>query len=189
MPCGGWGSPIKKTLNHPRADHAERMAFLCGIIRYRLLGKPIVYLDESGFAVDSPRTHGYARRGKRCHSTKDWHAKGRLNAIGAIVGFALLTVCLFDCNIDSDIFYAWLADDLLPKAPSGSVIVMDNAAFHKRSDMIGIIEGAGHIVLFLPPYSPDLNPIEQKWAQVKAIRRRGNCSPHDLFSDQKYANL
>jgi len=87
----------KKTLFHPRANEVDRLTFWWKIIEYRLQARPIVYLDESGFALNSPRTHGYTRRGKRCYDKKDWHSIGRLNAIGAIVGFIFLTVCLFDC--------------------------------------------------------------------------------------------
>jgi transposase len=57
---------------------------------------------------------------------------------------------------------------------------MDNATFHKRKKMIELIE-KGHILEYLPPYSPDLNPIEKKWAQAKAIRRQQNCSIDNLF--------
>jgi len=163
---------------------------LCEIIRYKIKGIPIVYLDESGFAVDSPRTHGYSAEGSRCYAAKDWHARGRLNAIGAIIGFVLLTVCLFDCNINSDIFYAWLTKDLLPKIPTNAVIVMDNASFHKRKDMTEAIKNAGHTPLFLPPYSPDLNPIEHKWAEAKAKRRKERCNVNEFFSScEYYANL
>ncbi|MDZ5762708.1 IS630 family transposase domain protein [Candidatus Cyrtobacter comes] len=70
---------------------------------------------------------------------------------------------------------------LLPNLPEKSVIVMDNAAFHK--DMQQIIQDAGHILLYLPPYSPDLNPIEKKWAQAKQIRRSTNYSINQLFND------
>jgi len=112
---------------------------------------------------------------------KDWHARGRINAIGAIIGFSFLTVCLFEANINSDVFYAWITKDLLPKLSVSSVIVMDNAPFHKRADIIKDIEEAGHILELLPAYSPDLNPIEKKWAQAKAIRRRERCSPDELF--------
>ena len=62
-----------------------------------------------------------------------------------------------------------------------SYIVMDNATFHKRSDIIESIEQAGMIVLFLPVYSPDLNPIEHQWAQLKNIRRREQCDVEELF--------
>lgn len=152
--------------------------------------RPIVYLDESGFALDAPRTHGYSPRGKRCYGQHDWHGKGRLNAIGAILAFKLITVELWDCTIDSDVFLAWVRNALLPSAPVQSIIVMDNATFHKRSDIIHIIEEEGHTIEFLPPYSPDLNPIEKKWAQAKARRRQRRCMPFELFSSaSSYADL
>lgn len=128
-----------------------------------------------------PRTHGYAPVGKRCHGIKDWNARGRTNAIGALIGKALLTVGLFNTNVNADVFTAWLKQDLIPKLPKNAVLVMDNATFHKRSDTLQAIEKAGHTALFLPPYSPDLNPIEQKWAQAKALRRRKTCSIDQLF--------
>ncbi len=59
---------------------------------------------------------------------------------------------------------------------------MDNATFHKGKEMIKIIEDSGHTLLYLPPYSPDLNNIEKKWAQAKQIRRSKNCSIDELFS-------
>ncbi len=131
-----------------------------------------------------PRTHGYAFRGKRCYGVCDWHARGRCNVIGAIIGFCFLTVSLFEGNINSDIFFAWLEQDLLPKVQRQSVLVMDNARFHKRQDMLDLIESKGLILAFLPPYSPDLNPIEKKWAQAKAIRRKLRCNDiEQLFKD------
>jgi len=129
-----------------------------------------------------PRINGYSKKGQRCYGTQDWHARGRINAIGAIIGMTFLTVSLFNGNVNSDVFYAWLTQDLLPKVPQGSVIVMDNASFHKRNDMIDAIEASHCIVEFLPPYSPDLNPIEHKWAQAKAIRKQHRCSVEELFS-------
>lgn len=59
---------------------------------------------------------------------------------------------------------------------------MDNASFHKRDDMIRAISQDGHTPEFLPPYSPDLNPIERKWAQTKSIRRKFKCDPYQVFS-------
>ena len=131
-----------------------------------------------------PRTHAYAKIGERCYGKQDWQAKGRTNVIGAYCDKKMLTTCLFDCNIDSDCFYSWLVDDLIPKLPEQSVLVMDNATFHKRQDMIHAIRQAGHKELFLPPYSPDLNPIEHAWAQAKSIRRKYQCSVPEVF--QKY---
>jgi transposase len=141
-------------------------------------------LDESGFASDMPRTHGYCAKGKRCFGTQDWNAKGRTNVIGAIIGKLMLTVMLFTSNIDADVFYGWVKQDLLPKCPPNSVIVMDNATFHKRKDIQALIINAGHTLEYLPPYSPDLNPIEPKWAHAKAIRRKYQCSIDDLFKNK-----
>ena len=139
-------------------------------------------MDESGFAQDTPRTHGYSPRGERCYGIHDWHAKGRINAIGAILGFVFLTVTLFEGSINSDVFYAWLIHELIPVLPMNAVVVMDNASFHKRADMLEAIEQSGCQLEYLPPYSPDFNPIEKKWAQVKAIRKRERCDVDALFS-------
>lgn len=92
--------------------------------------------------------------------------------------------------IDSEVFYTWLKKDLIPKLPKESIIVMDNATFHKRTDMKEIIQKNNHILLFLPPYSPDLNPIEHKWSEAKSIRRKVRYSVDELFIDHMtYINL
>lgn len=128
-----------------------------------------------------PRTHGYAPVGERCFGQHDWNAKGRINVIGALLNNELLTVTLVDGSIDADVFHAWLRHELLPELPDNSVVVMDNAAFHKRDDIQEAVTSCGHELEFLPPYSPDLNPIEHKWAQAKALRRKQRCSVDELF--------
>ena len=133
-----------------------------------------------------PRTHGYSPRGKRCVGKQDWNAKGRATVIGALVGSALPTVTLFSCNSDSDVFHAWTTHDPIPKLPDEAVIVMDNAAFHKRADTKAAIEKAGHRLEYLPPYSPDLNPIEHKWAQAKAIGRKTGKPTEQVFESELY---
>ena len=74
------------------------------IAAYEAQGQSIAYLDESGFAVDTPRTHGYSLKGTRCFGTCDWHARGRINVIGACVDLTFINVMLFEGNIDSDVF-------------------------------------------------------------------------------------
>ena len=85
-------------------------------------------------------------------------------------------------TVNAAVFNGWLEAMLLPELTQPSVIIMDNAAFHKHPTTRALIEAAGHTLLYLPPYSPDLNPIEQRWAQLKALRRRTNCSPEELLS-------
>ena len=94
-----------------------------------------------------------------------------------------LTIALFDGRVNSDVFYAWLIQELWPKTPAGTVIVMDNASFHQRHDMLEAISANQCQAEFLPPDSPDLNPIEHKWAQAKAVRRRYRCAIDELFSE------
>ena len=132
-----------------------------------------------------PRTHGYAAKGKRCFGSHDWGAKGRTNAIGALLGGLLLTVSLFDTTINTPIFDAWVKEDLMPKLPPHSVVILDNATFHKGKAMKKALDQAGHTLLYLPTYSPDLNPIEHKWAQAKALRRKRKCSIENLFKCKK----
>jgi len=128
-----------------------------------------------------PRTHGYSLKGHRCYGKHDFGAKGRTNVIGALLGKTLLTVSLFNTTINTDVFTSWVYQDLLPKLPKESVIIMDNAVFHKNKDMKDKIFKAGHTLEYLPTYSPDLNPIEHKWAQAKKLRRKTQKNIHKLF--------
>ena len=132
-----------------------------------------------------PRRYGYSPIGQRCFGQQNWGAKGRTNVIGALLSGLLLTVTLLMSNVNSEVFYTWITQELLPQLPNRGVVVMDNASFHKRLDIQNAIRGAGHILLFLPPYSPQLNPIEHKWAQAKAIRKQKQCSISDIFTRYK----
>lgn len=129
-----------------------------------------------------PRTHGYSIQGQRCYGKHDWGAKGRTNAIGALIGSAIIAIGLISGSVNTVVFTSWVEQILLPNLPPKSVIVMDNASFHKGKEMQQILENSGHILLYLPPYSPDLNHIEKKWAQAKHIRRTTNCSIEDIFN-------
>ena len=143
---------------------------------------PICYLDESGHALDMPRTHGYSDKGKRCYGKHNWGAKGRTNVIGALIDKVLFAVGLFTCNVDTAVFTTWMKHFLLPNLNTTTAIVMDNATFHKNIDMLKMIRDAGHIIEFLPPYSPDLNNIEHKWFEKKAYIKKYNCSVEQSYA-------
>ena len=102
----------------------------------------------------------------------------------------LFALDYFETNINSIVFYHWCKHKLIPSLKTKCLIVMDNASFHKRQDMVTAINHAGCVLEFLPPYSPALNPIEHKWAQAKAIRKKYRCSVDELFSvHSEYAKL
>lgn len=81
--------------------------------------------------------------------------------------------------MDKVLFNFWLANFLIPETKPGDVLIMDNAAFHKSEETKAIVEEADCELLFLPPYSPDLNPIEKCWANIKAFIRK---SKHQFSS-------
>ncbi|WP_301282772.1 IS630 family transposase [unidentified bacterial endosymbiont] len=172
---------MKKTLQPPKADDEQRLCFQTRLQKYREEGCEIIDVDESGFAKDMPRCRGYSIRGKRCYGKQAWQAKGLTHVIGALLNNKLMTICTFQSTIDSEVFNAWVTQDLLPKTSLGAIIVMDNASFHKKEATQTAIEEAGCTLEFLPTYSPDLNPIEHKWAQEKAIRRKLRCSVDEIF--------
>ncbi|GFN46852.1 transposase [Candidatus Regiella insecticola] len=140
-------------------------------------------MDESGFAHDMPRLYGYSVKGKRCYGQHDWHAKARTNVIGAQLNGKLTTVSTFDCHINSDIFHAWVMQDLLPKSPQGAVIVMDNVSFHKRQDTQAAIQKAGFILEYLPTYSPDRNRGQTLKTVISVVR--GWVNYHGISDNQR----
>ena len=76
----------------------------------------------------------------------------------------------FNGTCNADVFNEWLASELLPALKPETVIVLDNAAFHKSRLTVDLVKLAGCRLLFLPPYCPHLNPIEKLWANIKRIR-------------------
>lgn len=141
-----------------------------------------MYVDESGFAHDMPRTHVYSPVGDRCYGTQDWNAKGRKNVIAGLCGTSLIGCGIVEANVDTAVFNVWIEKILMPDLPNNSIVVMDNASFHKSQKTKELLESNEHEIEFLPPYSPDLNPIENKWAQAKSIRRKQDCDIFQLFA-------
>lgn len=127
-----------------------------------------MFLDESGFAHDTPQNPGTPS--KELGGADDWGEKGCTNGIGALFAGALLTVSLFGTTVHTMVFSAWVIQDLIPKMPEKSVVTMDNATFHKGADMVKSLESAGHMLLYLPPYLPYLNPIEKKMGTRKVSK-------------------
>lgn len=124
-------------------------------------------MDETGFAPGTNRSHGYSIKGSRIYGNVDSNRRPRTSLIGGYRDNKLIAPVLFNGNCNTNTMNIWLKDHLLPDLNPGSVIVMDNAAFHKSQETRDIIKEAGCFVLFLPPYSPHLNPIEKLWANIK----------------------
>ena len=160
------------------------MLFQNKIEKYESENRILSYIDDSGFAFDIPRRYGYSKVGDRCYGSYNWHAKGKENIIGALINNSLTACGTVHGNIDSDTFNIWLEKILIPELPKNSVVIMDNTSFYESIKTKEILTKPGHELEFLPPCSLNFNPVEHKSAQVKAIRRKHNCSTLELF--QKY---
>jgi transposase len=97
----------------------------------------------------------------------------RLSVIAALNQKKLIAPFRFEGYCDSEVITTWAKECLAPCLKSGQTVILDNASFHKASKIKAIVESAGCNLLYLPPYSPDLNPIEPYWGVMKArIRKR-----------------
>lgn len=133
----------------------------------------VVYLDETGFDQYLYRTHGRAPKGVKVEGFVSGKRFRRTSLVAGLVNRkTLIAPFQYEETMDSDFFEYWFATQLLPELPENSVIVMDNARFHRKSQLKVILSGTGHRLLFLPPYSPDLNPIEKYWATLKKKMRK-----------------
>ena len=147
----------------------KRATYLTKLSHYIAQGFAIVYMVESGFESETVRPCGYAPIGSPCIDSYNWQANDRTNVIDALYGKMLFALDCLKTKINKEVFYHWCKVTLIPKLKKKCVIVMDNASLHKRVQRL--LNRHGHRLLFLPPYSPDLNPIEKKWAQVKFLRQ------------------
>lgn len=127
----------------------------------------LVYVDESGIEQGCCKDYAWSRRGQPVQGKKSGKTYKRLNIIGAIHKGKPLAPFTFYGSCNTDTFNLWVEKVLVPELTPGKVVILDNAAFHKSKKTREIIEAVGCRVIFLPPYSPDLNPIEKFWAQMK----------------------
>lgn len=141
----------------------------------------VVYFDESGFAAHSYRPHGWAPRGEKVHGKISGNNRKRTNLIMAQRGKEWLAPMLFESSCTHHTVAAWMEHVLIPELRPNSLVIMDNAPFHNKSQMQQMLEAHGHSMLPLPKYSPDFNPIEQSFAILKRRRQFNNVSLEQLL--------
>ena len=130
-----------------------------------------VFLDECGVTTDLIRRYGRSRRGTRLHDHAPCGHWQSSTVIAALRLEGLTAAAVFDGPIDNASFHAYVEQVLVPTLRPGDVVVLDNLAVHKQPEVVTAIEAAGARLRFLPPYSPDFNPIEQAFAKLKACLR------------------
>jgi transposase len=130
-----------------------------------------VFLDECGVTTDLLRRYGRSPRGTRLRDHTPCSHWETHTVIAALRLEGLGAPAVFDGPIDSPTFLAYAEQVLVPTLRPGDVVVLDNLAVHKQPEVRTAIEQVGALVRFLPPYSPDFNPIELAFAKLKAFFR------------------
>ena len=118
------------------------------------------------------REYARAASGEKVYGVISGKKYKRVSVVAGKRGDKIFAPLEYGGTTDSVLFEYWFENLLLREVPEKSVIVMDNAAFHRKEVLCGLARKAGCSVLFLPPYSPDLNPIENFWAWLKLFRRK-----------------
>ena len=138
----------------------------------RIPSERLVFLDESGLNLAMSRSHAWVKRGTEFIDRVPMNWGKNLNLLGAIrrEGWVVLTTTYE--RVTKDYFVSWVRTTLLPKLRVGDVLVMDNLAAHHDRRVVEVCAARGVDVLYLPPYSPDFNPIESAWALQKQFVRR-----------------
>lgn len=130
-----------------------------------------VFLDEMGINTGMTRRYARSLRGERAEGSAPVNYGDNTSVIGAIRLSGVVTAFEIDGAVDGDVFRAFTREWLSPELKPDDIVLMDNLGAHKVPGIQQAIEAAGARLIYLPPYSPDLNPIEKCWAKVKHILR------------------
>ena len=128
-------------------------------------------IDESGITIALTRLYGRAPRGERVLDSAPQNYGQNVTMLGALSCTGLEAVMTVEGATDSDVFRAYVREVLCPTLREGDVVVADNLSAHKAAGVQEAIAATGARLLYLPPYSPDLNPIERCWSKIKTFLR------------------
>ncbi len=147
------------------ADEDAKQAFVESLKNEKK--ENIVYVDETGFDEHLYREYAFSKRGQRVIAKIPGKKLKRLSLVAALCNGKILAPFGYSGTGDSNVFHTWVEKVLLPQLKPGQIIIMDNAKIHKSEKTKELIKSVGCELRFLPPYSPDLNPIEHTWASIK----------------------
>lgn len=138
----------------------------------RIEPQRLVFVDESGATTEMTRRYGRAPRGERVLEAAPAGHWSTLTLLGAMSQDGMRASMTVESATDGEVFLAYLDHVLCPALGPGQVVVMDNLSAHKVVGVRERIEAAGAQLLYLPPYSPDFNPIEKAWSKIKQHLRK-----------------
>ena len=131
----------------------------------------LVFVDESGVATNMARPYGRAPGGQRAGGAVPHGRWERLTMLGGLSLDGLVACLAVEGATDTAVMVAFTRHVLVPALRPGQTVILDNLSVHRAGRVRRLIEAAGCRLLFLPPYSPDFNPIEQAWSKLKTLLR------------------
>jgi len=143
----------------------------------------LVFIDETGASTKMARRYGRAPRGERCRAAVPHGHWKTTTFVGALRLEGMSAPMVLDGAMHGAAFLAYVEQVLAPTLSPGDIVVMDNLSSHKAAGVREAIEAADATLWYLPPYSPDLNPIEKLWSKVKAWLRRVSAKTFDGLTD------
>ena len=148
----------------------QRQAWFDG--QFDLEPERLVFIDETWTATNMTRSHGRCAKGERLRMGFPHGHRKTTTLVAALRMTGMVAPMVLDGPINGDWFEAYVAQVLVPELRPGDVVIMDNLSSHKRAAVKERIEAAGATLRFLPPYSPDFNPIEKAFSRLKAMLRK-----------------
>jgi len=144
----------------------------------------LVFIDETWVKTNMAPLRGWGPKGERLLGRAP-HGKWRtLTFLAALRTSGLTAPCVFNGPINGEAFRAWVAQMLVETLSPGDIVVLDNLGSHKGAETRGLIRAAGARLWFLPPYSPDLNPIEQTFSKIKQAMRTAQERTVDAVTER-----
>lgn len=143
----------------------------------------LIFLDESGVNLGMTRLYGRAQKNARIRDAVPDVRFHRTTVLSSVRLDGTMAPCVFEDSLNGDIFREYVRCFLLPTLRPGDIVVMDNLSSHKVKGIVEAIESVGAFVKFLPPYSPDFNPIELMWSKMKAILRKLKIRTKEFLND------
>ena len=177
-------SHIKKEIYYKERDEAEREAFIEELSQIPE-DTDVIYIDQCGVHKEMNPVRGRAKRGVKLYQKTTGKRHKKDNIIAGYLNGLLLALSVYAWATDKVWICEWFEHCLIPMLKPGSVIIMDNATFHSKIYLPIIAEAYGHRILWLPKYSPDFNPIEHAWANLK----RWLCNYSHYYSNIRLALL
>ena len=180
----------KKTHQASERSEEARLRYLAGLFGIDI--SKLVFVDESGFELGMIPNYGRSPQGEKCYAHTPRNQAETVNLLAALSVHGFQATMSLEGSVDTPVFEVFVEQVLLPTLRPGQLVIVDNYKIHKSLHTRYLIETAGCHLLFLPTYSPDLNPIELAFSKIKAFIRAAKLyTPEalDVAFVQAFASL